>query len=129
MDEEREVITWGGAMPCPGGIMQSQATTRQAGNIAIVDFSGSIDAALLHKTIQELVATGQHKVLLNIEHVTYVDSAGMGELVGSCSTLRQLGGDLKLASPQARITNLLQMTKLSTVLAIFSNEQEALKSF
>ena len=109
--------------------MQSRATTRQDGNVAIVDLSGSIDSGLLRKTIQELVAAGQNKVLLNIEHVTYVDSAGMGEMVSACSTVRKLGGDLKLANPQARIAHLLQMTKLSTVLAIFANEQEALKSF
>jgi anti-sigma B factor antagonist len=111
--------------------MQGQATTRQAGNIAVIDLSGSITAgnALLRNAIQELVAAGQKNVLLNIEHLSYMDSAGMGEMVWACTTVRKLGGDLKLANPQARITHLLQMTKLSTVFKIFPDEQAALESF
>jgi len=113
--------------------MQSQAITRQAGSVAVVDLSGSIvnpgGTGLLRKTIQELVASGQRNVLLNLANVTYMDSAGMGELVGACTTVRRLGGDLKLVNPQARIANLLQMTKLSTIFAIFGDEQTALGSF
>jgi anti-sigma B factor antagonist len=75
------------------------------------------------------VASGKKNVLLNIEHLNYMDSAGMGELVAACTTVRNLGGDLKLLNPQERITNLLQMTKLSTVFAIFADEQVAVGSF
>ena len=113
--------------------MLSQAVTRQAGNVAIVDLSGSITTTdgvgLLRKTIQELAASGRNNVLLNLEKLTYMDSAGMGELVGACTTVRNLGGDLKLVNPQARIANLLQATKLATLFAIFTDEQTALRSF
>jgi anti-sigma B factor antagonist len=111
--------------------MQSQATTRQAGNVAVVDLSGNItgSAGLIRKAIEGLVAAGQKNVILNIEHVTYMDSAGMGELVEACTTVRKIGGNLKLANPQARISRLLEMTKLNTVLSIFADEQAALKSF
>ena len=113
--------------------MLTQAATRQAGNVTIVDLSGSITipdgTALLRKTIMDLAASGQKNLLLNLAQVTYMDSAGMGELVGAFTAVRKLGGDLKLTNPQARITHLLQMTKLSSLFAIFADEQTALQSF
>jgi anti-sigma B factor antagonist len=112
--------------------MQNQATTRQAGNIAIVDLSGHITAGgtgALRNAIKELAAAGQKNVLLNITQVTYIDSSGLGELVDACTTFRKLGGDLKLVGPQPRITKLLEMTKLSSVFKVFAEEQAALGSF
>jgi anti-sigma B factor antagonist len=112
---------------------QGHATARQAGNVGIVDLSGSITVAggtgLLRCTIKELVAAGHKNVLLNLRDLTYLDSAGMGELVEACTTLRNQGGDMKLVHPQERIMNLLRMTKLSTIFAIFADEPAALQSF
>ena len=113
--------------------MQSHAAIRQSGAVAIVDLVGGITIAggsgLLRQAIKDLVTAGHKNVLVNLRELTYLDSAGMGELVGACTTVRNLGGDLKLASPQERISNLLQMTKLSTLFAVFADEQTALKSF
>jgi anti-sigma B factor antagonist len=113
--------------------MQCQASTRQVGKVAIVDFSGGITAgggtALLRTKIKELTTAGHKNVLLNIREVNYLDSAALGELVEACTTLRNLGGDLKLVHPQERITHLLKMTKLSTILKTFADEPAALQSF
>ena len=113
--------------------MHSHAATRQAGDVAIIDLSGGITIAggigLLRNTIQQLVAGGHRNVLVNLKELIYVDSAGMGELVGACTTVRNLGGDMKLVNPQARVTHLLHMTKLSTLFAVFADEQTALQSF
>ena len=112
---------------------QGHATTRQAGNVAVVDLSGSITVAggtrLLRCTIKDLVAAGHKNVLLNLRDLTYLDSAGMGELVEACTTLRNQGGDLKLVNPQERITKLLRITKLFMIFAIFADEPAALQSF
>jgi anti-sigma B factor antagonist len=112
---------------------QGRATARQAGNVAIVDLSGRITVAggtgSLRCTIKELVAAGHKNVLLNLRDLTYLDSAGLGELVEACTTLRNQGGDMKLVNPQERIMNLLRMTKLSTMFSIFADEQAALQSF
>jgi anti-sigma B factor antagonist len=75
------------------------------------------------------VAAGHKNVLLNLRDLTYLDSAGMGELVEACSTLRNQGGDLKLVNPQERIMKLLRMTKLFMIFAIFADEPAALQSF
>jgi anti-sigma B factor antagonist len=113
--------------------MPSQAATRIAGNVAIVDLSGTITigatASILRNKIRELAAAGHKNVLLNLRDVTYMDSAGMGDMVGACTTLRNLGGDLKLLSPQERVVNLLRMTKLSTIFEIFADEPAAFQSF
>lgn len=112
--------------------MESHAATRQVGNAAIVDLSGSITIAggtgLLRNKINELVTAGHKNILLNLRDIKYLDSAGMGELVGVCTTLRNLGGDLKLVSPQQRIRNLLEVTKLATIFSIYPDEAAALGS-
>jgi len=114
-------------------MMEGYATTRQAGKVAIVDLSGIITAAagtgLLRTRIKELMAAGHKNVLVNLRDLKYLDSAGMGELVGVCTSLRNQGGDLKLVNPPERIKNLLRLTKLSTIFAIFDDEPAALQSF
>ena len=113
--------------------MQMHAATRHSGNVAIVDLSGGITIAggtgLLRNKIKELMTAGHKNVLLNLREITYLDSAGMGELVGACTTLRNLGGDLRLVHPQERVSNLLRMTKLSMIFRIFEDEPAAVQSF
>jgi len=113
--------------------MPTSATTRRVGGVVVIDFAGQITTpdgtGLLRDTVKQLVAAGHKNILLNLRNLTYLDSGGMGELVGACSTLRGLGGDLKLLHPQERVENLLRMTKLFTVFEVFSDEPAALQSF
>lgn len=113
--------------------MQMHAATRHSGNVAIIDLSGGITIAggvgLLRNKIKELMTAGQKNVLLNLKEITYLDSAGMGELVGACTTLRNQGGDLRLVHPQERVSKLLKMTKLSMIFRIFDDEPAAVASF
>lgn len=110
-----------------------KSVTRHAGQVAIVDLSGRVTvgegAGMLRNTIKELADAGHKNVLLNLKDLTYIDSAGLGEMVGACTSVRNLGGDMKLLNPQARIAHLLEMTKLSTLFAIFAEESAALQSF
>ena len=113
--------------------MQIHATTRHSGNIAIIDLVGGVTVSggtsLLRNTIHELVTAGHKNILLNLRELTYLDSAGMGELVGACTTLRNMGGDLRLLNPQQRVAGLLRMTKLSSIFRIFEEEPDAVQSF
>ena len=72
---------------------------------------------------------GARKILLNVHDVGYVDSSGLGELVGTYGSVRNKGGQLKLVNPSKRITELLQMTKLYTVFDIQPDEASAIQSF
>ena len=106
---------------------------RAVGNVMIVDVSGKItlgdggDAALKDK-MRSLIQQGQKYILLNLGEVTYVDSAGLGEIVQAYATVSKTGGALKLLNTTKRIKDLLSITKLLTVFECHDNEAEALKS-
>jgi anti-sigma B factor antagonist len=113
--------------------MSLKAAVRRTGDVAVVDLGGRITlgegSGLVRSTIKELVNSGQKNILVNLKDVTYIDSAGLGELVGSYATVTNMGGNIKLLHPQAKVHDLLQVTKLYTVFIAFDDETEALRSF
>jgi anti-sigma B factor antagonist len=113
--------------------MSLKAEVRQAGDVSVVDLAGRITlgegSGLVRSTIKELVASGRKNILLNLKNVTYLDSAGLGEVVGAYATVTNVGGNIKLLHPQAKVHDLLQVTKLYTVFAAFDDEVEALRSY
>ena len=84
---------------------------------------------LLKDKVNSLIQQGHQKLLLNLEGVPYVDSAGLGEIVRTYTTVSRQGGKLKLLNLTKRIEDLLAITKLLTVFETFESEQEAVKSF
>ena len=106
---------------------------RTAGNVKILDVSGQIKFTqgdqMLKDKIHSVVHQGSTKILLNLGGVDYVDSAGVGELVGAYTTVAKAGGTLKLINVTRKLHDLLSITKLLTVFETFDNEQEAVKSF
>ena len=106
---------------------------RTVGDVVIVGVSGKItlgdggDVALKDK-MRSLVQQGTKKVLLNLGDVSYVDSAGLGEIVQSYATVTKNGGSLKLLNVTKRIKDLLSITKMLTVFECHDSEAEALKS-
>ena len=106
---------------------------RVIGDITGLDLKGKMTLGegdeLLKDKINSLIHQGQKKLLLNLEGVPYIDSAGLGEIVRTYTTVSRQGGNLKLVNLTKRITDLLSITKLLTVFETFDNEPEALKSF
>lgn len=106
---------------------------RQAGDVTILDMSGSIrlgeGAIAMRDAVRRLVSDGKKNVLLNLNGVNYMDSSGVGELIANYTTLRREGGQLKLLNLTDKIQNLLVITKLLTVFDAYDNEAEALSSF
>ncbi|TAK16131.1 MAG: anti-sigma factor antagonist [Acidobacteria bacterium] len=110
-----------------------QIEQRAVGSVVILDLKGKItlgegDEALKDK-INSLILQGHKKMLLNFGDVPYIDSAGLGEIVRTYTTVSRQGGQLKLVNLTKRITDLLSITKLLTVFETFDNEAEALKSY
>jgi anti-sigma B factor antagonist len=110
-----------------------QIEQRQVGSVMILDLKGKItlgegDEALKDK-INSLILQGHKKMLLNFGDVPYIDSAGLGEIVRTYTTVSRQGGQLKLVNLTKRITDLLSITKLLTDYETFDNEAEALKSY
>ena len=106
---------------------------RNVGDVVILDIKGKITLGegdeLLKDKVNSLVNQGRRKILLNFGDVPYVDSAGLGEIVRTYTTVSRQGGSLKLLSLTKRITDLLAITKLLTVFETFDTESEAIKSF
>ena len=110
-----------------------QIEERVVGEVTVLDLKGKItlgegDEALRDR-ISNLLQNGRKKILLNLEGVPYIDSAGLGEVVRTYTTVSRQGGQLKLVNLTKRITDLLMITKLLTVFETFDAEQDALKSY
>lgn len=110
-----------------------QANTRYVGDIAVLDISGRITLGegnvALREIVRELADKGHKRVVLNLGEVHYIDSSGVGELVKTHTTLRNQGGQLKLANLNKRVNDLLNMTRLSAVFDIHKDEASALAAF
>ncbi len=111
-----------------------QLVERMAGNVAIVKVTGDITLnkggdVLLKDKVQSLLQQGHKNLVIDLSEVSYVDSAGLGELVQAYATAKNRGGALKLLSVTKRLKDLLVVTKLLTVFDTFDPEAEALASF
>ena len=113
--------------------MSVKLNTRQVGNVSVIDVAGRITlgegSAALRETLRDMVAKNQHKILLNLADVTYIDSSGIGELVSAFTTVTNTGGQLKLLNLNKRVKDLLQITKLYTVFEVKEDEADAIRSF
>ena len=111
--------------------MEIQERTIQ--DVVVLDLTGKLTIGegdeLLKERISNLIQQGHRNLLLNLEGVPYVDSAGLGEIVRTYTTVSRQGGKLKLVNLTKRITDLLAITKLLTVFETYESEDEAVKSF
>ena len=110
-----------------------KATTRTVDNVEIISLQGKITIGSgdtqLREVITNAVNAGKTNVLLDLSGVTTIDSSGIGELVGSYTTVTNRGGKLKLLHLPAKLNELLHVTQLITVFEVYENEQEAVASF
>jgi anti-sigma B factor antagonist len=110
-----------------------QIEERVIDEVTILDLKGKVTLGegdeVLKDKINSLILQNRKRILLNLEDVPYIDSAGLGEIVRTYTTVSRQGGQLKLVNLTKRITDLLSITKLLTVFETFDTEQEALQSF
>ena len=110
-----------------------KATVRQVGPVSILDLNGKITIGegdvIQRSKVQEILEAGNKNVLLNLEKVSYMDSAGIGELVACYKRAREKSGTVKLLKASGKVADLLQLTKLQEVFETFENEKDALGSF
>jgi anti-sigma B factor antagonist len=110
-----------------------KATVRNIGEVSVVDLNGKITIGegdvLLREKVNELLDEGRSKILLNLEKVKYMDSAGIGELVACYKRTKEKDGTVKLLNPSGKVYDLLQLTKLEEVFETYRDEKEALVAF
>jgi anti-sigma B factor antagonist len=110
-----------------------QIDERKVGDVTILDMKGKMTLGdgdeLLRAKVNAVIQAGAKKILLNLGDVPYIDSAGLGEVVRTYTTVSRQGGVLKLLNLTKRIQDLLAITKLLTVFETYDSEPEAVKSF
>lgn len=113
--------------------MSLKMGTREVNGIVIIDLSGQITigeaCAAIRDEVRDQLANKFSKILLNLANVTYIDSAGLGELTAAYTSVKNRAGQLKLLSLTKRVHDLMQITKLYTVFDVHDDEKKAVSSF
>lgn len=107
---------------------------RQNEDVSIFEIEGEIRRSefmnsSLHDMVKDLLEEGNRKILLNLENVDFIDSFGVGEILASYISTKNVGGQLKLAHISQKLSLVFQVTMLSKVFDIYDSEQDALNSF
>jgi anti-sigma B factor antagonist len=106
---------------------------RQVDDVTVLVLTGQIlldDGDLLYgRKIRELVDRGRVKIVLDLGGVTYIDSSGVGMLVGKLKSVRENGGDVRLLHVTTKGQRLFGMLKILTIFETFYDEDEAVRSF
>jgi len=113
--------------------MSLEIQQREHEGIIILDLKGRLtvgqEATTFRERMQKLVPAGHNSIILNMEHVDYVDSTGLGALVMCFTSVQKAGVKVKLLNLTRRSIELLVMTTLSNIFEIFDDEQDAINSF
>jgi anti-sigma B factor antagonist len=112
----------------------TEISQREAGAVTILDLRGQMTLSgdedpILLRHIRRLTQDGHRNVLLNLAHVSYVDSTGVGEIVGAYTRVIREGGSFRLCGVSPRIQELLDTTNIGTVIESFADESAALRAF
>lgn len=84
---------------------------------------------VLRKKIEDSLALGFNKIILNMSRVSYIDSSGTGELVSCFKKVKEANGELKLLNISQKIKDILQIAQLMSIFEYYTDEEEACKSF
>jgi anti-sigma B factor antagonist len=113
--------------------MSLKMGTREVKDIIIIDLSGRLTmgeaCAAIREEVLDEVGHGFKKILLNLAEVSYIDSAGLGELTSAYTSVKNRNGQLKLLNLTKRVHDLMQITKLYTVFDVYDDERTAIASF
>ena len=113
--------------------MALKITTREVDGVTIAALDGRIvlgeESNALREKVKSLLSSGQKKIVLNMNNVTYIDSSGLGALVAAHTSARSQGAFLKLSHLGSKFQEILQVTKLVTVFEVFPTESAAIASF
>ena len=111
--------------------MDLSLETREAEGRTIVAVGGEIDVYTAHRLrdrISELVAAGNHRLVIDMEKVDFLDSTGLGVLVGGLKKVRAHDGSMELVCSQDRLLKIFRITGLAKVFTIHASEADALSS-
>ncbi len=116
--------------------MRPNYTVRNVGDVAVLDLSGPIspgrtieDRLVLHDLVTEQLRNGYKKILLNLAEVSFIDSSGVGDIIGAWQLVKSQGGQLLICNTSQRIADLLYRTQLDSIINCYRSEESALQAF
>lgn len=113
--------------------MALSITVGEVNGIGVIWLDGRIvlgeETGALRETVKKLLAQGKRKLILNMNNVTLIDSAGLGALVSAYSSAKSGGASLHLCHLGTKFYGLLQITRLTTIFEIYDNQKDAINSF
>jgi len=108
-------------------------TSGEVGGVAVVWLDGRVvlgeETGLLRDKVKSLIAEGSKMVVLNMNNVTLIDSAGLGALVAAYTSTKSGGASLRLCHLGTKFNELLQITRLITIFEVYKTQEEAINSF
>ena len=113
--------------------MTLKLTSHDVDRVSVVALDGRIvlgeESTILREKLKGLIAAGKQKMVLNMDNVTYIDSAGLGTLIAAHVSAKNKGASVRLCHLGKKFHEVLQITKLLTVFEVFNTEAEAVASF
>jgi anti-sigma B factor antagonist len=108
-------------------------TSREVDGVTVIAMDGRIvlgeESNALRENLKAVVAEGKKKVVLNMDNITFIDSAGLGTLVAAHHSAKNQGASLRLCHLGTKFQEVLQITKLMTIFEVYNTEPEAIASF
>ncbi len=107
--------------------------TKELNDVVVIEVKGNMmggpDSQKFRDLLHKLIDEGKNKVVVDLKNVKFINSAGLGTLISGLTTMRNAGGDLKIANPTEKIESLLMITRLIKVFESYTSVDEAVKSF
>ena len=106
--------------------------TKQLRRCDLIIAKGRIDSATvkgLHEALASIKDTGRYKIVLDMKEVSYISSAGLGELIDTQTSCKRHGGEVVLADVPPRVTEVLDLAGLAPLFKVFADQLEAVDSF
>ncbi len=113
--------------------MALKMTAREVDGVTVIAMDGRIvlgeESNALRENLKTVVTEGKKKVVLNMDNITFIDSAGLGTLVAAHHSAKNQGASLRLCHLGTKFQEVLQITKLMTIFEVYNTEPEAIASF
>jgi anti-sigma B factor antagonist len=100
--------------------------------VEVISVSGRVDSSTapeFDQALKNALDSGRHHIVLDLEKVDYMSSAGLRAMVAALKTARRHNGDLRIANPSSRVTEVLQLAGLTSIFEVFPNQVDAVGSF
>lgn len=107
-------------------------TVRQMNRVDLILVEGRVDSSTapqLGRTLDERLSGGTRNIVVDLNEVDYMSSAGLRELVAALKRAKTSGGDVRLSAPSERVAEVLELAGLDSIFQIYDDQVDAVGSF